>query len=113
MKDENDKYDLLFYCSIFLQCFDTDFVHNHLLLFEPKAIKVGQIPEIKLKQIQDKINFLIKNPEKLGFKDDKSRLETIKLFYSFALYFNLNFQKEKINEMFENEKICDYLYNKL
>jgi hypothetical protein len=30
-----------------------------------------------------------------------------------ALYFNLNFQKEKIKEMFENDKIREHLYEKL
>ena len=47
---EDNKYDLLFYLSIFLNCFDTDFVQNHLLAFDPKKIKgIEDIPEKKVK----------------------------------------------------------------
>ena len=114
LKDKNDKFNLLFYILIFLQCFETSFAQNHLMIFDPKKIKgIGQIPERKLKPIKNKINDLITNPEKIQAKDEKSRQEIIKLFYSFALYFNLNFQKDKINEMFEKENICNYLYDKL
>ena len=43
---EDNKYDLLFYLSIFLNCFTTDFVQNLLLEFDPKKIKgIGEIQE--------------------------------------------------------------------
>ena len=32
LKDEDNKYDLLFYLSIFLNCFATDFVQNNLIV---------------------------------------------------------------------------------
>jgi len=117
LKDEDNKYDLLFYLSIFLNCFATDFVQNNLLAFDPKKIKgLGEIPERRLKPIKNIINQMVKNPEKIHIKEEKSKEEkeeTIKLFYSLALYFNLHYQKEKVKEMFENEKICDHLYDKL
>ena len=114
MNEKDNKYDLLFYLSIFLNCFATDFLQNHLLAFDPKKIKgIGLIPERKLTAIKNIINKLVKNPEEIYIKNEESRLETTKLFYSFALYFNLNFQKEKIKEMFENEIICQNLYDKL
>ena len=114
LKEEDNKYDLLFYFSIFLHCFATDFVQNHLLAFDPKKIKgIGEIPEKRLKPIKNIINKFVKNPEAIHVKDENLRLETTKLFYSLALYFNLNFQKEQITEMFENDKICEHLYEKL
>ena len=117
MRRENKcvVYDnLLFYLSIFLNCFATDFVQNKLLAFDPKKIKgIGEIPERRLKPIKNIINQMVKNPEKIHVKVEESRGETTKLFYSLALYFNLNFHKEKIIEMFENEKICEHLYEKL
>ena len=114
LTDEVNKYDLLFYLSIFLQCFSTDYIQNLLLAFDPKKIKeIGLFPEKKLKPIKNIINELVKSPEQIYIKNEESRLETIKLFYTLALYFNLNFQKEKIKEMFENELICQYLYDNL
>jgi len=114
LKDKDNKYDFLFYLSIFLNCFSTDFIQNHLLAFDPKKLKrIGEIPERRLKPIKNIINKLVKNPEMIHVEDEKFRLETTKLFYSLALYFNLNFQKEKIKEMFENERIYEHLYNKL
>ena len=111
---EDNKYDLLFYFSIFLNCFATDFVQNLLLAFDPKKIKgIEDIPEKILKPIKNIINKFVKNPEQIHVKDENLRLETTKSFYSLTLYFNLKFQKEKINEIFENEKMKDHLYNKL
>ena len=114
LKEENGKFNLLFYFLIFLQSFETSFVQKLLLIFEPKKIKgIGQIPERKLKTIKTEINKLIANPEQIYAKDEESRKETNKLFYSLILYFNLSFQNDKINEMFKKETYCDYLFNKL
>ena len=114
LKDEDSKYDLLFYLSIFLHCFSTDLAQNNLMEFDPKKIKgIRELPERRLKPIKNIINQLIKNPENIDIKEVKLRLETTKLFYSLALYFNLNFQKERIVEMFENEIMNDHLFEKL
>ena len=114
LRDEDNKYDLLFYLSIFLNCFATDFVQNNLLAFDPKKIKgIGEIPERRLKPIKNILNKFVKDPEQIHIKDEKLRLETTKLFYSLALYFNLYFQKEKIKEMFDNDIICEHLFEKL
>ena len=114
LNEKDNKYDLLFYLSIFLNCFSSYFIQNHLLAFDPKKIKgLGEISERRLKPIKDSINEFIINPENIHVKDENLRLKTTKIFYSLALYFNLNFQKEKMIEIFENEKICDYLYDEL
>ena len=114
LKDKDNKYDFLFYLSIFLNCFSTDLTQNILLAFDPKKIKgIGEIPERRLKPIKNIINKFVKNPEQIHIKEEKFRLETTEFFYFLALYFNLNFQKEKIEEMFENKKTCDHLYNNL
>jgi len=114
LNEEDNKYDLLFYFSIFLNSFTSDFIQNHLLSFDPKKIKgVGEIPERRLKPIKNILNKFVKDPEQIHIKDEKLRLETTKLFYSLALYFNLYFQKENIKEMFDNDKICHHLFEKL
>ena len=89
-----------------MNSFSIDFVQNHFLAFDPEKIKiVGEISEMRLKPIKNLINKLVKNSENIHVKDEKLRLEITKLFYSLALYFNLNFQKEKIEEMFENQYV--------
>ena len=81
LKDEDNKYNLLFYLSIFLNCFATDFVQNKLLAFDPKKIKgIGEIPERRLQPIKNIINQMVKNPEKIHVKVEESRGETTKLF---------------------------------
>ena len=110
LEDKDRKYNLIFYFLIFLNCFTTDLMQNHLLAFNPKRIKeIEEIPERILKPIKNIINKFVKNPQQLHIKDEKLRLEITKIFYSLALYFNLHFQKEKINEIFENEKISEDL----
>ena len=83
-------------------------------LFNPENIKgMGETSELKIKQMKNILNPIIKKPEKIRVKDEETRLETTKLFYSVALYFNLYFQKEKIKEMLENDKTCNFLIDEL
>ena len=61
LKEEDNKYDLLFYFSIFLNCFTTDYIQNLLLAFDPKKTKgIGEIPEKRLKPIKNIINKFVK-----------------------------------------------------
>ena len=110
----NENYEFFFYILIFKECFTTNLCQKHLLLFNPEKINgFGEISEQKLKQIKNIINAKVKSPDKFYGESEDKRLESIKLFYSVALYFNLYYQKDKVKEMFENENICDYLYDKL
>ena len=110
----NENYEFFFYILIFRECFSTNLCQKHLLLFNPERITgFGKISDKKLKQITNIINTIAKDPDKIYVESEDKKLETIKLFYSVVLYFNLYYQKDKVKEMFENEKICDYLYDKL
>jgi len=114
LKDEDNKYDLLFYLSIFFQSYTNNYGQNNLFIFDPEKIKgIEEIPESVLKQIKIIINYLVKNPEQIHVKDEKLSLKTIKLFYSLTLYFNLKYQKEKIKDLFETEMMPDYLFDNL
>lgn len=56
----------------------------------------------------------MKNPEeKLHITEEGLKRQTLELYLSVVLYFNLNYQKENIRQMFENEKFFNYLYEKL
>ena len=85
--------------------------------FKPEKIEgLGVFPESKVKVIQNRLNIISKNPEKcLYLKDanDEDKEEMIGLFYSILLFFNMNYQKEKVEEMFKDNKILNYLSKKL
>ena len=113
--EESSKYNFLFYLLIFLECFSTHLAQKHSLIFNPKKIKgIGDIPEKKLNQLKNILNAILKNPEeKLHLTKDGLKHQSLELFLSVVLFFNLNYQKEKIREMFENKKFFNYLYKKL
>ena len=109
------RYDLLFYAFIFVECSTTRYAFKHLLTFKPERIRdLGYIPSKKLNQIKNIINITVKNPSKIRVEKEDTRPKTTKIFYSFALLFNLNCCQEKLPDMFKNEQIsCDDLYNNL
>ena len=108
------QYDFLFYLSIFLECFSTKFVYRHLITFRPNKIKgLGQASEKKLKQIKNILAQFVKNPSKIHVEKEKDRQNISEYFYSMALYFYIKFNKENINEMFENEQVFNFLIIKL
>ena len=113
-EEKNKKYDFLFYLLIFLECFSCKVFQKYLLLFNPEKIKgMGEVPESKFKLIKNILNSKAKKPEGIHFESEETKQETIELFCSIVLYFNLHFQKEKVAEMFENKTTYDYLYKKL
>ena len=113
--EKSNKYNFSLYLLIFLQCFSTPLLQKHMLIFNPKKIKgIGDIPEKILKQTKNILNTILKNPEeKLHITEEGLKRQTLELYLSVVLYFNLNYQKENIRQMFENEKFFNYLYEKL
>ena len=109
------KCNFFFYILIFLECYRSNQIQQHLLKFKPEKIEgLGNFPEKKLNSIKAILKMLSKNPSQaLNLKNSKDEVELIQLFYSILLYFNMNFQKEKVEEMFNDDKILTYLSKKL
>ena len=111
---KDKKYNFLYYISILLESYKTKFIYRHLLVFKPEKItELGEVDDIKLKEIKNELNSLIKEPGNIHIENEKDRQKTIEIFYSVVLYFNIHFQKEKVEELFENEKISESLYEKI
>ena len=107
----NQKFDFLFYLLIFLECFATKLVHRLLFAFKPKKIKgLGKVPDFRLNQMSKILNVIAKKPEKIRVEQEKSRKQITELFYLVFLYFNVNFDKEKINDMLNDDNIFEYVY---
>ena len=110
----NKTYDLLFYILIFQECFTTDYSFIHLNLFEPKKIKgLGKVSDKKFTQIKNILKTIFKKPERLHIGNENDRQKTIDLFNTLVLYFNLNFNQDALPEMYGNEQLYDFLYDKL
>ena len=108
------KYNFMFYLSILLECFSTKYIDRHFLLFNPEKIsELGNVDDKKLSQIKNILNILTKEPEKIYIEKENERHNVIELCYSMVLYFNIYFQKEKIEEMFENDEILAHLYGSI
>jgi hypothetical protein len=111
---QDKRFDFLFYLLIFLECFSTKLVHRHLFSFKPKKIRgLGKVPKVRLGQMTNILNMLAKKPEKIRVEKEESRKQITELFYFVVLYFNLNFAKEKVNDMLNDDKIFEYVYRKL
>ena len=112
---KDKKYELLFFLSIFLECFSTKFASRHLILFKPNKIEgLGKVSNEKLTQLRNILNLIYEKSDKLlHIENEKERPKLTEIYFFIVLYFNLNFLKNKIPEMFKNEKVIDYLSNKL
>jgi predicted transcriptional regulator len=73
---------------------------------------MGEISEKKLKKITDVLNLSAKKPDKIPV-DDNFKQKAIEIFYSIYLYFSIHFQKDNVTQMFNDDKICNYLFNSL
>ena len=111
---KDKKFDFLFYISMFLECFTTKIVHRHLMSFKPeKIVDLGKADEKRIKQMKNILNVIAKRPEKIRVENENSRKNITELFYFIYLYFVMNFQKEKLDELLGNAIIFDYLCEKL
>ena len=112
---KDQKINFTLYLLMFLECYNTKHVQEHLLNFNPKKIEgFGKFPKSRLNQIQNELNKISENPqENLYLNKAKDEEELIELFYSILLYFNMNFQKEKVEDMFKDENTLTYLSKRL
>ncbi len=98
---------------VFLECYKRIYVTRQLELFNLEKIKDVDIEDEKLTKIKNIINTIVQTPEIINIskkKENTDRKKVNELFYYFALFFNINYQTDKIEEMFNNKDIQDMLY---
>ena len=115
VEDKGKKFNLFFYLLVFLEFYKSKNIQQHLLQFKPEKIEgLGTFSEAKLSGIKTKLNMIGKNPSQyLSLHNLQNEIELIELFYSIVLYFNMNFQKDKVIDMFKDDKILTYLSKKM
>ena len=103
--NEKDKYDFKFYISVFIQSINTELINKHLISFSPKNLTcLGEFNNEELQSYKEIINKITEDPEiilKSFTEEYKSKASTN--LYTIILYFNLKFQKEKLNPIFKGK----------
>ena len=111
---KDKKFDFAFYLLIFLECFSTNLIKNHLVLFKPNKISgIGEFNAKKLKPIGNILNTISKKPEQIHIEKEEDRQKATEIFYTIYLYFCIHFQPDQVIEIFKNEKQFDFLYEQL
>ena len=109
------KYEFSFYLMIFLECFTTKYVQRLLIIFRKDKIgSVGEIPPKKLGPMANVLKGFEKNPGRILDKiDEKSRDKYGKILVGIILFFNYNFNKERIIEVINQEALKLYMNKSL
>jgi len=109
----NIKFDFSFYLSIFLEGFKSNYVYRHLIIFKPDKISgLGELSESNIKIMKNILNVIAKDPSNIHVEEN-SKEKSKEKFYCIYLYFNLNYQKEEVIKMFDDENKFKYLINNL
>ena len=111
--EKNKKYDFSFIISIFKESIGTKYIPKIVRLFKPGHLKGLTeldegvlLPILNVMKIIEKKNFA-------GFEKEENEEELYYNFYTLYLYGYLKLHKDKIDELFQNEKIKNYLYKTL
>ena len=110
------KYLFSFYIKIFLECFSTKYIQRFLLIFKPEKIEnVGNLPEDKIKLIANILKIFEKNPNKVldNINDQKKKNDYGKNLFAVILFFNYNFNKDRMKELLNNEVNKSFIYKAL
>ena len=115
LEESEKKLNFSFYLIILLECYATPLVQRLLFLFNPSKLdSLGVISQGKLKQITNVLNVIEKNPDKIFVHSEENikRQLGIRLF-AVIIYFNLNFNKNRIPGLFRDEMNKIFIYRAL
>ena len=115
LNEEGKKFSFYFYLLLFIECHRTKYIHKLLLKFNPENIDIlGDFEEEKLTVMKTRLNLISTAiNESLNLNNVENENELKELFYTILLYFNMNFQQDKIHELLGDDNILDYLSKKL
>ena len=113
--EKDEKYSFPLYLTIFVECYKPEVIKRQLNLFKAEKItENGELNEDKKKEINNVINEYLINPNKICIKDAQIEKYKMKLFSVILYYYySYNFNREIINNLFENIDINIYLYRGL
>ena len=106
------EYDIFTYLTIFIDSFSPDTMQRHLDLFKQEYIKGKvDINDNTFTLIKVYLNSLENDPYQMIKHLNKEKEEENKIqLFSIIFYFNYIFNKKRIQEMINNEKINEYIY---
>ena len=77
----------------------SEYIENFIKLWPESKFQIDSL-DIENEEI-NKINDLSNNPNEINIKDESNKNELLNIFYEIILYFHLNYQIDKINEILE------------
>lgn len=112
------KYFFSFYLMILLECFTTNLIQRHLLVFKLDKIEgIGEIPDSKKRIIQNILKVFEIKPEKvLDSVTDVIYKEKYSIaLFAIILYFNYNFAHDRITTelLLNKNNYIKYIYQAL
>ena len=110
---DKKSFSFINYISGFLECYNSDDVYKYIMSFKFKKIsEVGELNKEQLNVFKENMNKFSDNSNiiinKIKTEDKKNALEQLNMIF---LYFNYNFQKEKIDSMFKSSEITNNLFH--
>ena len=110
---DKKSFSFINYISGLLECYNSDDVYNYIMTFKFKKIsEVGELNKEQLNVFKENMNKFSDNSNiiinKIKTEDKKKVIEQLNMIF---LYFNYNFQKEKIESMFKSSEITNNLFH--
>ena len=113
LKDKDYKYSFAFYLKLFSESYNSEYFIKVLGLLKNENIReFGILSKDELYKTFGILNSLDTKIFSI-FEKEENKEELILNFYTIYLYMNCKYYKEKIVEMFKNEKIKKYLLKAL
>ena len=109
LKDFQDYYHVDFYLSLLVNCYLKKNIIELLSYFNLKKIKLSKIREKNI--FSNVLNKMKISPELITkhLNEDESEIKKyLEIFYTLLLYYRQNYEPEKINELFEENKLNQY-----
>jgi hypothetical protein len=106
------QFNLMSFITVFVESYKTKYFLRQINMFKIKKIKgLGDDTKENINKAKDILNLLYDNPEeKLINLKPKRKAKYIGIIYNIIFYFNLYYQKEKINTMLDNDNINENLF---
>ena len=111
--DEKAKYDFKFYLLVFIHCYNTKLINNHLLSFDSKKlVGLGEFNEEELQSYKETINVIASNLDMILLNiEEQYKSKASTYLCTIIVYFNLKFQKERLIPISNTKKFYDSIFS--
>ena len=107
LKIDCDYYYIDFYLSLFCISYKNKKIKELLSLYDLEKIKLSE--NLDIEKIRTVFNEIRNNPEIIAkYFDENEQDIYIEIFYNLFLYYSMNYELKKVNELFNDKKSNKY-----